>query len=70
VDQPAGTGFSYAETSADYPTDEKTIANVMYTFLGQFFALHPKYQSLPFYLFGESYGTHGSYASGSVTQYH
>jgi carboxypeptidase C (cathepsin A) len=58
VDQPVGTGFSYADNSADYAHDEKTIANVFYTFLGQFFALHPKYQNLPFFVFGESYAGH------------
>jgi len=58
VDQPVGTGFSYADVDADYVTNEDQIAQDMYTFLLNFFALHPKYQSLSFHILGESYAGH------------
>jgi carboxypeptidase C (cathepsin A) len=55
IDQPAGTGFSYG---AGVDHDEKGVARDMYDFLQQFFKAHPKYQTLPFFAFGESYAGH------------
>jgi len=57
IDQPTGVGFSYGD-SGDYDHDEQGVRDDMYTFLTEFFAAHPEYASLPFYVFGESYGGH------------
>ena len=56
VDQPVGSGFSYATNQKDYEKNETIIAKTVWQFLQQFFALHPQYANLPFFLFGESYG--------------
>jgi len=58
VDQPVGTGFSYADYVLDYVVDEDQIAQDMYVFLEEFFQLYPQYQPLDFYLLGESYAGH------------
>jgi len=55
IDQPAGTGFSYG-LGMDH--DEKGVADDMYDFIQQFMKAHPKYATLPFYTFGESYAGH------------
>jgi carboxypeptidase C (cathepsin A) len=56
VDQPAGTGFSYA--NQDYIKNETMVATEMYTFLQAFFAKFPQYRNLPFFVTGESYAGH------------
>jgi len=56
VDQPVGTGFSYADS--DYVHDEKAVAIEMYAFLTKFFAKFPQYSKQDFYVIGESYGGH------------
>jgi len=56
VDQPVGTGFSYA--NQDYVTNETSVDTDMYTFLQGFFAKYPQYAKLDFYIIGESYGGH------------
>ena len=58
IDQPTGVGFSYGE-KGDYDHDEAGIRDDMYHFLLEFFAAHPEYAKLPFYVFGESYGGEG-----------
>jgi serine carboxypeptidase-like clade 4 len=58
VDQPVGTGFSYADSVFDYVIDEAGVAQDMWVFLQQFFALYPQYANLPFYILGESYAGH------------
>jgi carboxypeptidase C (cathepsin A) len=58
IDQPVGTGWSYADVPADYVSNETEVAQDMYVFLQEFFQLYPKYQPLDFYLFGESYAGH------------
>jgi cathepsin A (carboxypeptidase C) len=57
IDQPTGVGFSYGD-KGDYDQDEAGIRDDMYHFLLEFFAAHPEYAKLPFYVFGESYGGH------------
>ena len=57
IDQPTGVGFSYG-AKGDYDHDEAGIRDDMYHFLLEFFAAHPEYAKLPFYVFGESYGGH------------
>lgn len=55
IDSPVGTGYSYVNND-DYPSDEQTISNDLYTALYTFFfKLHPELAKLPFYIFGESY---------------
>jgi len=58
VDQPVGTGFSYADNDDDYVTGEPEIAEDMYQFLQGFFSKYPQYQGLDFYVTGESYAGH------------
>lgn len=58
IDQPTGVGFSYGD-KGDYDHDEAGIRDDMYHFLLEFFAAHPEYAKLPFYVFGESYGGKG-----------
>jgi len=56
IDSPVGTGFSYVKGD-NYATDEKTIANDLYTALITFlFTLQPQLQKNAFWIFGESYG--------------
>jgi len=56
VDQPVGTGFSYADE--DYVTGETLVGADMYTFLQKFFAMYPQFMGQDFYIVGESYGGH------------
>jgi len=58
VDQPVGTGFSYADNADDYVTSETQVAEDMYQFLQGFFKQYPQYQGLDFYVTGESYAGH------------
>lgn len=57
VDQPVGTGFSYADSMSDYVTNEEMVAEDMYEFLQGFFKQNPQYNKSVF-LFGESYAGH------------
>ncbi|KAI8027268.1 Serine carboxypeptidase-like 18 [Camellia lanceoleosa] len=55
IDQPVGTGFSYARTSAGYNTsDTKSVAQV-YSFLRKWLVYHPQFQTNPLYIGGDSY---------------
>jgi len=55
IDSPVGTGFSYVKDD-DYASDEKTIANDLYTAVyAILFTKYPQFASNPFYIFGESY---------------
>jgi len=57
IDQPVGTGYSYADNYDDYVGDEKAVAEDLYQFLQQFLAQNPQY-NFKFYIFGESYAGH------------
>lgn len=57
IDQPAGVGFSYGDSS-EYDTTEKEVGDDMFHFLQSFFKAHGEYSKQPFYVFGESYGGH------------
>jgi len=48
IDQPVGTGFSYA--SSDYIHDEAQVAQEMYSFLQLFLQQYPQYAKLPFFV--------------------
>ncbi|XP_054615900.1 retinoid-inducible serine carboxypeptidase isoform X1 [Dunckerocampus dactyliophorus] len=56
VDNPVGTGFSYTERPDCYATDVDTVASDMLVLLKRFFAKVDEFQSIPFYIFSESYG--------------
>jgi carboxypeptidase C (cathepsin A) len=58
VDQPVGTGFSYA--NSDYIFTEDKVATEMYSFLQQFFEMYPQYwrHGQEFFIVGESYAGH------------
>jgi len=58
VDQPAGTGFSYAKNTSGYVINEAQVAADFYVFLQNFMKKFPQYASLPFFITGESYGGH------------
>eukprot|EP01123_Difflugia_compressa_P013788 TRINITY_DN6622_c0_g1_i1.p1 TRINITY_DN6622_c0_g1~~TRINITY_DN6622_c0_g1_i1.p1 ORF type:complete len:431 (-),score=75.01 TRINITY_DN6622_c0_g1_i1:183-1475(-) len=57
IDQPVGTGYSYADSFSDYVGDEKAVAEDLYQFIQQFFKQNPKYNN-QVYIFGESYAGH------------
>lgn len=57
IDQPAGTGFSYAEDKVEIPSDSFVGASDMYIFLQIFLnQIFPDLRRLPFHISGESYG--------------
>lgn len=62
VDNPVGTGFSYVNTSDAYAKDLAVVASDMMVFLKTFFDSHSEFQTVPFYIFSESYG--GKMAAG------
>lgn len=56
VDNPVGTGFSYTDSEEAFATDVATVASDMLVLLKQFFNKEEEFQSVPFYIFSESYG--------------
>jgi carboxypeptidase C (cathepsin A) len=59
IEQPAGTGFSYSKTTADYDTaDDAMSAEDNYQFILQFLERFPERKSNAFYISGESYAGH------------
>ncbi|XP_070339051.1 retinoid-inducible serine carboxypeptidase [Equus asinus] len=62
VDNPVGTGFSYVNKSDAYAKDLATVASDMMVLLKTFFGCHKEFQTVPFYIFSESYG--GKMAAG------
>ena len=56
IDQPVGSGYSYADAGDSGPWSEAEIADNVFQFLQGFIAQYPKYAKLPFYITGESYG--------------
>jgi carboxypeptidase C (cathepsin A) len=57
IDQPVGTGYSYADSYSDYVGDETAVAEDLWEFLQVFFQTNPQYNSKVF-IFGESYAGH------------
>ncbi|XP_017728600.1 PREDICTED: retinoid-inducible serine carboxypeptidase [Rhinopithecus bieti] len=62
VDNPVGTGFSYVNGSGTYAKDLAMVASDMMVLLKTFFDCHKEFQTVPFYIFSESYG--GKMAAG------
>jgi len=58
VDQPGGVGFSSRPAAAGLTHNENEVAENMYGFLESFYSKFPQYASVPFFIFGESYGGH------------
>jgi len=58
VDQPVGTGFSYADNSDAYCADETCVGEDMYEFLVAFLSTNMQYSNLDFFVTGESYAGH------------
>ena len=58
VDQPAGTGYSYAEIEIGTQNTEDIVSNQLIVFLEQFYQKYPKYARLSLFIFGESYAGH------------
>ncbi|XP_033826482.1 retinoid-inducible serine carboxypeptidase isoform X2 [Periophthalmus magnuspinnatus] len=56
VDNPVGTGFSYTDEEDAYATNVSTVALDMLVLLKNFFNSLEEFESIPFYIFSESYG--------------
>ncbi|XP_020231849.1 serine carboxypeptidase II-3 [Cajanus cajan] len=59
LESPAGVGFSYSNTSSDYPnTGDKSTAMDSYTFLLNWLERFPQYKTRDLFITGESYAGH------------
>nr|XP_040567712.1 vitellogenic carboxypeptidase-like [Lepeophtheirus salmonis] len=73
IDNPVGTGFSYADNEKGYLTTDEEVAEALIEAIRQFMILYPKLvpeavpPSTKFFAFGESYG--GSYVLSLADQY-
>ncbi|KAF7698291.1 retinoid-inducible serine carboxypeptidase [Silurus meridionalis] len=56
VDNPVGTGYSYTDSYDALTKDVAMVASDMMVLLKHFFSKTPEFQSIPFYIFSESYG--------------
>lgn len=68
VDNPVGTGFSYVSKDGVYAKDLAMVASDMMVLLESFFSCRPEFQTIPFYIFSESYG--GKMAAGIALELH
>ncbi|KAI6678192.1 hypothetical protein NL676_038988 [Syzygium grande] len=55
LDQPVGTGFSYANSWESYNMNDNISAAETYEFLRKWLKLHPEFLSNPLYIAGDSY---------------
>ncbi|XP_048134826.1 serine carboxypeptidase-like 17 [Rhodamnia argentea] len=55
LDQPVGTGFSYANSWESYNLNDSVSASDSYEFLRKWLKLHPEFLSNPLYIAGDSY---------------
>ncbi|XP_009795830.1 serine carboxypeptidase-like 18 [Nicotiana sylvestris] len=55
IDQPAGSGYSYAKTSEAYNCNDTLAVTLTYEFLRKWLMDHPKYLKNPQYVGGDSY---------------
>ncbi|GAB4838354.1 hypothetical protein Ancab_027888 [Ancistrocladus abbreviatus] len=55
IDQPVGTGFSYATSQSAYNTSDTQSVDHVYTFLRKWITYHPRFISNPLYIGGNSY---------------
>lgn len=56
IDNPVGSGFSFVDNLKLLTTDNKQIADDLIVFMRMFLAKHPEFQTVPLYIFSESYG--------------
>jgi len=56
VDNPVGTGYSYTDDPAGFCTTDQQIADQLVLFLSEFLQIHPIFQTIPLWIFSESYG--------------
>ncbi|XP_049811567.1 retinoid-inducible serine carboxypeptidase-like [Schistocerca nitens] len=56
IDNPVGTGFSYVDNYSLYTTTNAEIAADLITFIKAFLEQYPTFQTVPLYIFSESYG--------------
>ncbi|KAG9263995.1 retinoid-inducible serine carboxypeptidase [Astyanax mexicanus] len=56
VDNPVGTGYSYTDSEKALATDVSMVAADMMVLLQSFFSQRTEFQTVPFYIFSESYG--------------
>ncbi|XP_070793887.1 retinoid-inducible serine carboxypeptidase [Pituophis catenifer annectens] len=68
VDNPVGTGYSYVNDSLAYATDLGMVASDMMVVLREFFKSKVEFQTIPFYIFSESYG--GKMAAAIALEVH
>eukprot|EP01094_Clydonella_sp_ATCC50884_P024833 TRINITY_DN6342_c0_g1_i1.p1 TRINITY_DN6342_c0_g1~~TRINITY_DN6342_c0_g1_i1.p1 ORF type:complete len:428 (-),score=124.05 TRINITY_DN6342_c0_g1_i1:89-1372(-) len=55
IDQPSGTGFSFASNTDELIRDEYEMANDLFTALQKFVQIFPQYKGRPTFISGESY---------------
>ncbi|XP_071430035.1 retinoid-inducible serine carboxypeptidase isoform X2 [Pithys albifrons albifrons] len=68
VDNPVGTGFSYVDDCSLFAKNLTMVVSDMMAFLGEFFTCRTEFQTIPFYIFSESYG--GKMAAGIALELH
>ncbi|XP_012255519.2 retinoid-inducible serine carboxypeptidase-like [Athalia rosae] len=56
IDNPVGSGFSYAERSSGYPRNNAAIASDLLVCIKKFLTDFPAFQKVPTYITAESYG--------------
>ena len=68
IDNPVGTGFSFARNNEAYHSRLEGSTEDLYTFLQQFYQLFPELQKAKFFPFGESYA--GKYVPSLAYKIH
>jgi len=63
LDSPAGVGYSYSESAADYTTNDTQTAADTEVFLRKFFERYPELQELDFYISG------GPWLAGLISRF-
>lgn len=56
IDNPVGSGYSFVDNLNLLTRENKQISNDLVAFMRVFMAKHPEFQSVPLYIFSESYG--------------
>jgi vitellogenic carboxypeptidase-like protein len=67
VDQPVGTGYSFARHSDSIPKTQKEVSIQFLAFLQEFTKLHPEHSESDIYLMGENYA--GKYIPNIAKEY-
>ena len=68
IDNPVGTGFSFAQNNEAYHSRVEDSTEDLYRFLQQFYRMFPELQSAKFFPFGESYA--GKYVPSLAYKIH